>query len=125
MRLWRLIVREGLEDLGQQIKTSTKLTENSLCDKPTTNTSSKTQTITINNNAVLCRQCRLCKRDVAISTYSSKDSPYCPDCEKALSEIITWWNSTARKWYKRQKTEMGSKESIMGDAENVRPLLKY
>lgn len=62
--------------------------------------SSKTTSIaTINNNAVLCRMCCLCKRDVAISTYSSKDSPYCPDCEKALSEMIAWWNSTARKWW--------------------------
>lgn len=120
-----MIAREGLGALGQQIKTSTKLTENSLCDKLTTNTSSKTQTITINdNNAILCKQCRLCKHDVAISAYS-KDSPYCTDCEKALGEIITVWNSTARKWYKGHKTEMGSKESIMGNAETVRPLIKY
>ena len=62
--------------------------------------SSKTTSIaTINNNAVLCRTCRLCKRDVAISAYSSKNSPYCPDCEKALSEMIAWWNSTARNWW--------------------------
>ena len=61
--------------------------------------SSKTTSITtINNNAVLCRQCCLCKRDVAISAYSS-DSPYCPDCEKALNEMIAWWNSTARDWW--------------------------
>lgn len=96
-----MIAREGLGALGQQIKTSTKLTENSLCDKPTTNTSSKTGTITINNNAILCRQCRLCKHDVAISAYS-KDSPYCPDCEKALGEMITWWNSNAKD-YKESK----------------------
>lgn len=87
-----------MEALGQQIKTSTKLTENNLCDKPTTNTVSKTQIISINNNAVLCRQCRLCKRDVAIYVYS-KDSPYCPDCENALGEMITWWNDTARVWW--------------------------
>lgn len=62
--------------------------------------SSKTTSIaTINNNAVLCRTCRLCKRDVAISAYSSENSPYCPDCEKALSEMIAWWNSTARNWW--------------------------
>lgn len=66
--------------------------------------SSKTTSIaTVNNNAVLCRTCCLCKHDVAIFAYSSEDSPYCPDCEKALSEMITWWNSTARKWYKGQK----------------------
>lgn len=99
MRLWQLIAREGLEALGQQIKNSTKLTENSLYDKPTTNTASKTQIISINNNAVLCKQCRLCKRDVAISAYSPENSPYCPDCEKALSEMIAWWNSTARNWW--------------------------
>lgn len=111
MRLWQLIAREGLEDLGQQIKTSTKLTENSLCDKPTTNTSSKTQTITINNNAVLCRQCRLCKRDVAISAYLSEDSPYCPDCEKTLGEIIAWWNSTARDWWVKKPNKYEKRQS--------------
>ena len=62
--------------------------------------SSKTTSITtVNNNAVLCRQCRLCKRDVAISAYSPENSPYCPDCEKALGEMITWWNDTARVWW--------------------------
>ena len=94
-----MIAREGLEALGQQIKTSTKLTENSLCDKPTTNTSSNTQIISvINNNAVLCRRCCLCKRDIAVSAYS-KNSPYCPNCENALGEMITWWNDTARVWW--------------------------
>lgn len=68
--------------------------------------SSKTTSIaTVNNNAVLCRTCRLCKRDVAISAYSSEDSLYCPDCEKALSEIITWWNSTARDWWVSKKSK--------------------
>jgi hypothetical protein len=85
--------------LGQQIKTSTKLTENSLCDKPTTNTSSDTLIILDDSNTVLCKQCRLCKRDVAISAYSPENSPYCPDCEKALGEMITWWNDTARVWW--------------------------
>lgn len=95
-----MIAREGLEALGQQIKTSTKLTENSLCDKPTTNTSSKTTNIaTIDNNAGLCKRCRLCKRDVAISAYSPENSPYCPDCEKVLGEMITWWNDVARVWW--------------------------
>lgn len=85
--------------MAQQIKTSTKLTENSLCDKPTTNTSSNTQTISISNNAVLCRQCCLCKRDIAISVYS-KNSLCCPDCENALGEMITWWNNSAdRVWW--------------------------
>lgn len=68
--------------------------------------SSKTTSIaTVNNNAVLCRTCRLCKRDVAIFAYSSEESPYCPDCEKALSEIITWWNSTARDWWVSKKSK--------------------
>ena len=99
MKLWRLIVKEVMGDLAQQIKTSTKLTENSLHDKPITNTSSKIQTISINNNAVLCKRCHLCKRDVAISAYL-KDSPYCPDCENALREMITWWNNSAdRVWW--------------------------
>ena len=98
MKLWRLIVKEVMGDLAQQIKTSTKLTENRLCDKPTTNTPSGTRTISINNNAVLCRQCRLCKHNVPLSAYSndSKNSPYCPDCEKTLGEIITWWNNAKK-----------------------------
>lgn len=96
MKSWILIAREEMVVLGQQIKTSTKLSENKLCDKPITNTSSKIQSITIidNTNAVLCKQCRLCKHDVALSAYSSKDSPYCSDCEKALSELVTWWGET-------------------------------
>lgn len=61
--------------------------------------SQTTSIATINNNAVLCKRCRLCKRDVAISTYSSENDPYCPDCENALGEIITWWNDTARVWW--------------------------
>ena len=66
--------------------------------------SSKTTSITtVNNNAVLCRTCCLCKRDVAISAYSSKDSPYCPDCENALGEIIVWWNSTAKSNTKKDR----------------------
>lgn len=93
--------------LGQQIKTSTKLTENSLCDKPTTNTSTNisidTLIISDINNAVLCKRCRLCKHDVAISAYLLKDSPYCPDCEKALSELIVWWNSTAKSNTKKDR----------------------
>lgn len=99
MKLWQLIVKEVMGDLAQQIKTSTKLTENRLCDKPTTNTPSGTRTISINNNAVLCKRCRLCKRDVAISAYS-KNSLYCPDCENALGEMIIWWNNSAdRVWW--------------------------
>lgn len=75
--------------------------------------SSKTTSITtVNNNAVLCRTCCLCKHDVSISAYSSEDSPYCPDCENALSEMI--------KWHKGQKTEMGAKSK-----ETVRQLIKY
>ena len=23
----------------------------------------------------------------------------CPDCAKALNEMITWWNDTARDWW--------------------------
>lgn len=117
--------------MAQLIKTSTKLSENKLCDKPTTNTSSKTTSIaTINNNACVCRTCRLCKKDVAIFAYS-EGSPYCPDCEKALGEIITWWNSNARKWWRNKEQEivqeiaMGTKESVMGNVETVRPLIKY
>ena len=93
--------------MAQLIKTSTKLSENKLCDKPTTNTSSKTTstaTITINNNACVCRTCRLCKKDVAIFAYS-EGSSYCPDCEKALGEIITWWNGTARDWWASKEIE--------------------
>lgn len=68
--------------------------------------SSKTTSITtVNNNAVLCKKCYLCKHDVAIFTYSSENSPYCPDCEKALSEMITWWNSTARDWWVKNNTK--------------------
>lgn len=78
--------------LGQQIKTSTKPTENNLCDKPTTNTITA-----INNlNAVIGKQCPLCKDGVIPLTNAN---PYCPDCEKALSEMITWWNGTARDWW--------------------------
>lgn len=81
--------------MAQQIKTLTKLTENRLCDKPTTNTPSGT----INNNAVPCKRCRLCKHDFAIFAYS-KNSLYCPDCENALGEMITWWNNSAdRVWW--------------------------
>nr|DAU29424.1 MAG TPA: TFIIB zinc-binding [Caudoviricetes sp.] len=117
--------------MAQQIKTSTKLSENTLYDKPTTNTSSKTtNTITINNNACVCKTCRLCKHDVAIFAYS-EGSPYCPDCEKALGEIITWWNGNARKWWRNKEQEivqeiaMGTKESVMGSVVTVRPLIKY
>ena len=103
MKLWRLIVKGVMEDLAQQIKTSTKLTENSLHDKPITNTSSETQTISINNNAVLCKRCHLCKRDVAISAYSNS---YCPDCENTLGEMITWWNNSADKvWWVKSNTK--------------------
>lgn len=74
--------------------------------------SSKTTSIaTINNNAVLCRTCRLCKRDVAISAYSSEDSPYCPDCEKTLGEIIAWWNSTARDWWVKKPNKYEKRQS--------------
>lgn len=105
MKSWLLIVREGMGALVQLIKTSTKLSENKLCDKPTTNTSSKTTCVaTINNNACVCKTCRLCKHDVAIFAYS-EGSPYCPDCEKALSEIITWWNGNARKWWASKEIE--------------------
>ena len=80
-----------------QIKTSTKLPENTLCDKPTTNTSSKTtSTATINTNAILGKQCPLCKDGIIPLTNTN---PYCPDCEKALGEMITWWNGTARDWW--------------------------
>lgn len=74
--------------------------------------SSKTTSIaTVNNNAVLCRTCRLCKRDVAISAYSSEDSPYCPDCEKTLGEIIAWWNSTARDWWVKKLNKSEKRQS--------------
>ncbi len=67
--------------------------------------SSKTTCITtINNNTCVCRTCRLCKHDVAIFAYS-EGSPYCPDCEKALGEIITWWNGTARDWWVSKEIE--------------------
>ena len=41
-------------------------------------------------------RCRICKQDFVIEFY---DSPriYCPDCEKTLNEMITWWNNTNRK----------------------------
>ena len=74
--------------------------------------SSKTTSIaTVNNNAILCKQCRLCKHDVAASVYSSKDSPYCPDCEKALGEIIAWWNSTARDWWVKKPNKSEKRQS--------------
>lgn len=52
--------------------------------------------IDTNPNVVLGRQCPLCKDGVIPLTNAN---PYCPDCEKALSEMITWWNSTARDWW--------------------------
>lgn len=72
--------------------------------------SSKTTSIaTINNNAVLCRRCCLCKRDIAVSAYS-KNSPYCLNCENALSEMITWWNSTARNWWVKSNAKNAKKD---------------
>ena len=100
MKSWRLIARGEMEDLAQQIKTSTKLSENTLCDKPTTNTSSKTATI--NTNATLGRQCPLCKDGIIPLTNAS---PYCPDCKKALGEMITWWNGAARDWWVKDNSK--------------------
>lgn len=68
MKLWLLIAREGLEGLEVQIK----------------------------SNAILGRQCSLCKDGVIPLANAN---PYCSDCEKALGEIITWWNGTARDWW--------------------------
>ena len=43
--------------------------------------------------AILGRQCPLCKDGIIPLANAN---PYCPDCEKALGEMITWWNSTAK-----------------------------
>ena len=85
-------MREGLEVLGQQIKTSTKLTENSLCDKLATNTSSIVETSIYYNvsHAHIGKICRLCGESFDIESYNDTRM-YCPDCEKALGELITWW----------------------------------
>lgn len=103
MKLWRLIARGEMEVLAQQIKTSTKLSENSLCDTPPINTVTNIVTNvgyvdTSSRHVALGKQCRICKQDFTIESY---DSPriYCPDCEKALGEIIKWWNGTARDWW--------------------------
>lgn len=69
MKSWQLIVKEEVGVLDRQ-----------------------TKTIKINNNACVCRTCHLCKHDVAIFAYS-EGSPYCSDCEKALREIIAWWET--------------------------------
>lgn len=93
------------------IKTLGKLPPNDDVRISHTPSSKTTSIATINNNAVLCRTCRLCKRDVAISAYSSEESPYCPDCEKALSEMITWWNSTARDWWVKKPNKSEKRQS--------------
>lgn len=79
MRLWRLIVREVLVVLEVQIKT---------------------------NTAILGRQCSLCKDGIIPLTNAN---PYCPDCENALSEMITWWNDTARDWWVKSNAKKDRK----------------
>ena len=49
--------------------------------------------VRIESNAILGRQCPLCKDGIIPLTNAN---PYCPDCEKALGEMITWWNSNAK-----------------------------
>lgn len=44
--------------------------------------------VRIQSNAILGRQCPLCKEGVIPL---ANTNPYCSDCEKALSELITWW----------------------------------
>ena len=58
--------------------------------------------VRIESNAVLGRQCPLCKDGVIPLANAN---PYCPDCEKALGEIITWWNNNARKWWVSKKSK--------------------
>lgn len=53
-------------------------------------------TVSTNSNVVLGRQCPLCKQGIIPLT---DNSPCCPDCAKALSEMITWWDNTARDWW--------------------------
>lgn len=44
----------------------------------------------------LSKQCRICKQDFAVELYDNT-RVYCPDCEKALGEIIKWWNGLTQK----------------------------
>ena len=112
MKLWILTVREELVVLGQQIKTSTKLSENSLYDKPTTNTSSIVETsidYVYTSHAHIGQFCRLCGESFDIESYNDTRM-YCPNCEKALNEIVKWWGETT--WL-RQLAE--NKEQIEKD----------
>lgn len=45
--------------------------------------------VQIKSNAILGRQCPLCKDGVIPLANAN---PYCSDCEKALGEIVKWWN---------------------------------
>jgi hypothetical protein len=92
------------------IKTPGKLPPDDDARISHTSSSKTTNIATIDNNAVLCKRCRLCKRDVAISAYSPENSPYCPDCENALGEMITWWNDVARVWWVKSNAKNTKKD---------------
>lgn len=50
------------------------------------------------------KECQICGKDFEPISYGDNRT-ICPDCEKALGEIITWWNSTARDWWVSKEIE--------------------
>lgn len=44
-------------------------------------------------------KCQICGKSFDPFDPIYGDGVICPDCAKALNEMITWWNDTARDWW--------------------------
>lgn len=77
--------------------------------------------VQIKSNAILGRQCPLCKDGVIPL---ANTNPYCSDCEKALGEIVKWWGETT--WLRelaKNKEQIG-KDITESITATINPAIK-